>query len=53
MSIPKRADDYVVTAPVSNMIGSMDKTPMNRLTYAHEQACSEPETRHWRHPWCA
>jgi long-chain acyl-CoA synthetase len=24
----------------------------NRLTYAVELACEEPDTRHWRHPWC-
>eukprot|EP00928_Gymnodinium_smaydae_P053620 TRINITY_DN37568_c0_g1_i1.p1 TRINITY_DN37568_c0_g1~~TRINITY_DN37568_c0_g1_i1.p1 ORF type:complete len:732 (+),score=166.56 TRINITY_DN37568_c0_g1_i1:63-2198(+) len=23
-----------------------------RLPYAVELECSEPETRHWRHPWC-
>eukprot|EP00928_Gymnodinium_smaydae_P088714 TRINITY_DN72777_c0_g1_i1.p1 TRINITY_DN72777_c0_g1~~TRINITY_DN72777_c0_g1_i1.p1 ORF type:complete len:731 (-),score=125.46 TRINITY_DN72777_c0_g1_i1:284-2476(-) len=26
--------------------------PKNRLTYAVELPCSEPDTRHWRHPWC-
>eukprot|EP00928_Gymnodinium_smaydae_P033878 TRINITY_DN24140_c0_g1_i1.p1 TRINITY_DN24140_c0_g1~~TRINITY_DN24140_c0_g1_i1.p1 ORF type:complete len:709 (-),score=122.11 TRINITY_DN24140_c0_g1_i1:254-2380(-) len=24
----------------------------NQLTYAVELECSEPDTRHWRHPWC-
>lgn len=24
----------------------------NRLPYAVELECDEPDTRHWRHPWC-
>eukprot|EP00440_Ansanella_granifera_P010633 gb/GFBE01011539.1/.p1 GENE.gb/GFBE01011539.1/~~gb/GFBE01011539.1/.p1 ORF type:complete len:732 (+),score=136.08 gb/GFBE01011539.1/:1-2196(+) len=45
--LPRSARNYEVQGE-----GSMREIK-HRLDYAVELPCTEPETRHWRHVWCA